>query len=107
MTEQSAREKQIEKERFKKMKIEQEFLNAMKHVYPTVEKDSPQFKSSRLLFYMGAYTMVTAKSFGQELGKLKEVVDELRESMRFANSFAKKGLQPEDTLADYVEGKDQ
>ena len=89
------------------MKIESEFKNAMAMVYPTLEKDSIQYKTSRVLFYMGAHVMVTSKRIGSTQNEVAKASLELYEALKLSVHFAKKGLHPEDTLADYVEGKEQ
>jgi len=78
------------------MQIEKDFLEAMEKVHPGVEKDSLQFKSSRLMFYMGAFTLTTSKS---EI----TLINEVREALKFVSELAEQGLQPEESLADYLE----
>lgn len=85
------------------IQTETDFLSAMKKVFPEVEKDSPQFKSSRLLFYMGAFNMITSKEMGKTKEELLGSVNELRDALKLAVHFGKKGIPPEDTLADYAE----
>lgn len=85
--------------------IENEFCEFMQQVYPKVHTDSPQFKTSRLLFYAGAYILITHKK-GQAQ-KRKENCNDMfagiKSAMEFASDAAKKGIPAEIALTDLME----
>ena len=90
------------------MKIETQFINAMKQVFPNVGKEAPQYKMSRLIFYMGAMEMVfLPREKDETLEDLKKSVDQLKGALKFASAMSEKGIQPEDALAEYVENDDK
>lgn len=80
------------------MLIEQEFRKFMKQVYPGVLEDSPQFKTSRAVFYSGALITVTSTE-----EKLRQTTQDLQDALGLARTMALKGIAPEETLADYAE----
>lgn len=87
------------------MRIENEFIDAMNTLYKGVSKDSPQYKTSRLMFYTGAFVMLSSKGMGSTENELSKSVYELREALKFTSKMTTTGLSCEDILADYVEGK--
>ncbi len=87
------------------MTIEKEFKNFMQQVYSKVPVNSSQYKTSRVVFYSGAFMLTHSQDAEQNVDELMKTVSELRDVLKLASEFAKKGIQPEDTLADYVEGK--
>lgn len=80
--------------------IEKEFKHAMKTTYSKVPVGSPQYKISRVLFYMGAVAALSYQDSGDFFWK------ELMEDVGLAAKMAEKGLQPENTFADLVESRE-
>lgn len=84
------------------IQIEKDFLKAMEQVYSKVAKESPQFKSFRVIFYMGAFNMVLSKEMGGTEEQLRKSVYEVKDALKFSSRMAQEGFHPEDALADYV-----
>ena len=84
-----------EKYKLGQRQIELEFQSFMEALYPNVEKDSRQYKLSRLLFYCG---IATLSAFQNRDSVAKGVIEDLG----VCNEFAKKGVPAEETLADLV-----
>lgn len=85
------------------MVIEKEFIEFMAAAYPMAAKESRQYKTSRLVFYSGAFTLVTTKKAGETVKDLDAVVTDLKTAIALATELTKKGISPEETLADYAE----
>lgn len=78
------------------IKIEQEFRAAMVKLYPKLPLESPQAKTARLMFYMGALRMLTPGKTEQDAARL---VQEVCAALEQAAKVARQGIQPEETLA--------
>ena len=88
-------------------RFEKEFQAYMKQVYSGLPIDSAQYKVCRVVFYSGAHTLISAKETGSPtLEFITDMVEEVRDGLKLASHFAKDGIQPEETLADLIESRE-